>query len=280
MPVALNLYKIREAPGEAGDFFRSVRQQKPNYQGLWLVSPDGTVLAAHQETDDISDWHGAWAKKVLADLETGLKAFGAVEPRHVERFESLPHRGFGIQPDGRVTLAVCDRWVLVQDLSRDPPRDALGPTILDSTTLSAQEWRGLAPPSPSQGTEWTVPEGVARRFLPLLSTGDTVFRNTDEITSVRLAGHVESVEAGIAHLRYEGHIAAVHHGTRDEGKEGNQVSSEATLLGGVGNWDVDSGRLISLTLVYDGRYRNWAPYDDPPGRFGAVVEWSLAPPNP
>ena len=34
-----------------------------------------------------------------------------------------------------------------------------------------------------------------------------------------------------------------------------------------------SGRLLSLTLVFDGRFRNYAPYDAP-ARFGAVVEWS------
>ena len=53
MPVALNLYKIREARGEGGDFFRSVYKQKPQYQGLWVVSPDGKALASHQETEDL-----------------------------------------------------------------------------------------------------------------------------------------------------------------------------------------------------------------------------------
>ena len=41
MPVALNLYKVRQDKSEAGDFFRSVQKQKPNYQGLWVVSPSG-----------------------------------------------------------------------------------------------------------------------------------------------------------------------------------------------------------------------------------------------
>jgi hypothetical protein len=36
---------------------------------------------------------------------------------------------------------------------------------------------------------------------------------------------------------------------------------------------VRSGRLRSLTLVFDGRFRNDAPYDAP-ARFGAAVEWS------
>ena len=79
MPVALNLYKVRQDRGEAGDFFRSVQRQKPNYQGLWVVSPGGKVLAAHQDMSSMSDPRGKWARKALADLEAGLKAFGPVQ---------------------------------------------------------------------------------------------------------------------------------------------------------------------------------------------------------
>jgi hypothetical protein len=122
VPVALNLYKVRQDRGEAGDFFRSVQRQKPNYQGLWLVSPEG----------------------------------------------------------------------------------------------------------------------------------------------------------GTASLAYEGEIAATHRGTKDEGKEGKHCSSAAKLLGGVGVYDVKSGRLLSLPLVFDGHFRNDAPYEAS-ARFGAVVEWSQGP---
>jgi hypothetical protein len=273
VPVALNLYKVRQDKGEAGDFFRSVQRQKPNYQGLWVVSPEGKVLAAHQDMSSMSDPRGKWAGTALADLEAGLKAFGPVKPRRVEKFQSLPHRGVGTRPDGRVTLAVTDRWVFVQDLSRDPPRDALGATVLDSITLTAGEWKGLAPADAKPGSAWAVPEATARKFFPLLSTSDTTFRDAKEVTSVRLAGRVEKVDGGIAYLTYEGDIAATHRGTKDEGKEGKQCSSAAQLLGGVGTFDVKSGRLLALTLVFDGRFRNYAPYDSP-ARFGAVVEWS------
>ena len=75
VPVALNLYAVREAKGEAGDFFRSVYQQKPQYQGLWLVSPDGRVLAASV------DGEPDWTKKVLRALNSGMKEFGTIAPR-------------------------------------------------------------------------------------------------------------------------------------------------------------------------------------------------------
>lgn len=196
VPVALNLYKIREAKSAAGDFFRSVQKQKPQYQGLWVVTAEGKVLAGHQETKDISDWYVKWPKKVLADLESGISAFGEVKPRAVKQANSLPNRGVGVQPDGRVTLAVYDKWVLVKSLDKDPPQNALGPTILDSIILSREEWSSFAPREVKEGTEWTVPEVVARKFFPLLSTGDTVFRDPKELTAVEIVGRVEKSEKG------------------------------------------------------------------------------------
>ncbi len=276
MPVALNLYKVREDKGEAGDFFRSVQRQKPNYQGLWVVSPAGQVLAAHQDTTSSADPRGRWSRAALADLQAGLQAFGPVTPRRVEPFRSLPYRGAGTRPDGRVTLAVTERWVFVPDLSRDAPRDALGATVLDGITLAAGEWQGLAPPDVRPGGRWAVPEATARQFFPLLSASDTVFRDAKEVTSVRLAGRVERVEGGLAYLAYEGAIAATHVGTKDEGQAGKPCSSTAKLLGGVGVYDVKAGRLRALTLVFQGRFRNYAPYDTPVP-FGAVVEWSQGP---
>jgi len=276
VPVALNLYKVRQDKGEAGDFFRSAQKQKPNYQGLWVVSPEGKVLSAHQDMTNMADWHGKWARSALADLEAGLKAFGPVKPRRVTKFDSLPHRGVGTQSEGRVTLAVTDRWVFVKDLSRDPPRNVLGATVLDSITLTADEWKAFAPADAKPAGKWVVPEATARNFYPLLSTGDTTFRDAKEVTSVRLTGWVEKVEGGVAQLSYEGEIAATHVGTKSEGKEGKQCSSAAKLLGGIGACDVKTGRLLSLTLVFDGQFRNYAPYDAP-ARFGAVVEWQQRP---
>jgi len=279
--VALNLYKIREAKGPTGDFFRSVYRQKPQYQGLWVVAPDGKALASHQETKDLKEW----PRKVLADLDRGLEAFGPVKPRALRDAgasayaESLPHRGRGVQPDGRVTLALYNKYVIVRDLQRDPPRDALGATVLDSISLKAEEWSALAPPSALAGSTWTVPEPVARQFYPLLSVSSVLLRDPSEVTSVRLAGKVDAVRDGIASLTYEGEIAGTHHGTRNEGKEGNKISSEAKLLAGVGSYDVKRRKMLSLTLVFDGLSRNWAPYDNPPTRFGAVVEWAEAAPQ-
>jgi hypothetical protein len=269
VPVALNLYTIREARGEGGDFFRSVYKQMPNYQGLWVVSPEGKALASHQEMKDLSHWRD----KVLVDLEAGCKAFGAVEPRRVGPSEPRPDRGVGARPDGGVTLAVTDKVIVVKDLDRDLPRDAIGPTVLDGVTLTRAEWAGFTPPEEAEGSRWDVPEAVARRLFPVLSLSDSTFRSPDEVTAVRLSGTVRSVRDGVAHLSFEGRIAGVHHGTESEARKGQQCSSEARLLGGVGRYDVRTGAMLSLTLVWEGAFRNYPPYHEPPSRFGAVVEW-------
>jgi hypothetical protein len=231
------------------------------------------VLANHQD-GDMADPTGRWPKLVLADLERGLRKFGPITPRQSQSANSLPDRGVGVQPDGRVTLAVSDKFVVVKDLSSDPPDNALGAITLDSITLTAAEWSALAPLHCDAGTHWTIPEAVARRFFPVLSTGDTVFRSPGEITSIAMSGRVDSVENGMVHLRYEGHIAGTHHGTKNEAKEGNQCSSEARMIGGVAAYDPQTRKMLRLTLVYDGLFRNYRPYASPPTRYGAVVEWS------
>jgi hypothetical protein len=90
---------------------------------------------------------------------------------------------------------------------------------------------------------------------------------------VRIAGKVQAVENGIAYLSFDGHIAGKHVGTASEGRKGQPLSSEAKLIGGVGAYDTERGRMFSLTFIFDGRFRNYPPYDNPASRYGAVVEW-------
>ncbi len=47
VPVALNRHEISAAKGAGGDFFRLVynKTNSIQYQGLWLVTSDGEVLA-------------------------------------------------------------------------------------------------------------------------------------------------------------------------------------------------------------------------------------------
>src|SRR5262249_36902414 len=155
-------------------------------------------------------------------------------PRQAGPANPLPYRGVGTHPNGSVTLAVQERFALVKDLEKVPPMDTLGPTVLDSITLTAQDWAALAPPpAATPDTKWTLPEAVARQFYPILSPSDTSFRDPKEVTAVTFTGQVQKVEKGLATLQFAGKIAGVHHGTKNEAKLGNKVSAEATLIGGV-----------------------------------------------
>ena len=44
-------------------------------------------------------------------------------------------------------------------------------------------------------------------------------------------------------------------------------------LTGVGRYDVEAGRLLSLVWVFEGTFTAVAPYDKPARPFSAVVEW-------
>ena len=46
VPVAVNLYKVRRAKDAGGDLFRSIQRQKDQYQGIWIVSPEGQKAIA------------------------------------------------------------------------------------------------------------------------------------------------------------------------------------------------------------------------------------------
>lgn len=260
VPVALNLYEIRKAKGAGGDFFRAVQKQRPaQYQGLYLVSPDGKVLASHQQFKS----HKTWPREVLADLEPGLKAFGDVQSRDVRRADPLPQRGTGFLKDGGVCLGVYLRYVYKNIRLEELPN----PT-LDSLVLTAEEWKALSPVKLETGQQWTVPEAVGRSFCRVLGPGDeNSMPRPNEVKVVRFTGKVASVENGVAILTYEGDIAGSHNTQSNRGL----CHGEAKLTG-AGRLDVKTGRILALVLVFDGVFRNVTPYDQP-HKYGGVVEW-------
>src|SRR5437763_3233347 len=146
VPVAQNLYVIRKQKDAAGDFFRAVQKQRPaQYQGLYLAAPDGKVLASHQNFKS----HKTWPQELLADLQPGLKAFGAVKPREAKRSDPLPRPGRGVQSDGAATPAIYLRY----SIKGIPLNELPNPTI-DSLPLAAEELAALGPPKPEAGARW------------------------------------------------------------------------------------------------------------------------------
>jgi hypothetical protein len=257
VPVAVNLYKVRQAKDAGGELFRAAQRQKDQYQGLWVVSPEGKVLAGHHDVKD----HKNWSQEVLDTLDAGLKAFGPVRRRQVGPTDPLPYRGIGAGPDGTVTLAVYTRYL------HQGKRD--GPAVIDSLTLPAGQWRAFMPPAATAGTDWAVPDAVARQLCRGLSpsSDQSTMPRPGEVTAVRLSGRVVEVKEGIARLRYSGEIAARHT------YEGKASHGQAQVIGS-GSYDVKARRMQSLRLLFEGTYRSPSPYDRAARETGAVVEWS------
>jgi hypothetical protein len=287
VPVAVNLYKIREDKGAAGALFQSVQKQRPQYQGLWLVSPEGKVLSAHHEIKS----HATWTREVLDMLDAGLKAFGIREGERPASQGSaepgapgvggnpLPHRGVGLLPDGGACLALYSRCIRGGGRERAPTESnpntlwlwdgavkADGPVVIDNVTLTAAEWAQIAPKRLKAGEEWQVPEAIARKFARALSpsSDQSTMPKPEEATVAELKARVESVEGGRARVGLTGRWSAKH---IYDGKPSYAWAS------GKGTLSLAQGRPESLLLVVTGAYRMAPPYDTSDRPIGAVVEW-------
>jgi hypothetical protein len=242
-----------------------VQKQRPaQYQGLYLVAPDGQVLASHQNFKSDK----TWPQEVLADLQPGLKAFGDVKKRTVTPADPLPERGVGLRADGSVCLAVFLRY----PIKGIPLRELPNPTI-DSLVLTAAEFKELAPPRAEVGARWDLSQEMSRKFHRVLGPGDEdTMPRLHEVRSVSLAGRVTSVEDGLAYLAYEGPITGSHEMQSNKGK----CQGEAKLTG-VGVYDRNAGKLRSLVWVFDATFSSPPPNDKEARPYSGVVEWRSTP---
>lgn len=262
MPVAVNLNKLRKARTPAGDFYRAIEKQQDQYQGLWIVSPAGKVLASHHRYKSEESWPG----EVYTTLQKGRDAFGPLRPRQVRWTEPLPFRGIGVRPDGSASLAIYIRRLASGQLS--------GAGTVDSLTLSAAELQAFAPPAHREGTRWLIAEKVARQLCRCLSpdSDQATMPLPEEVTQLRLSGEVHWERGDIITLVYSGQIAAVHQHPYEKGKTNH---GEARIEG-TGRYNARSGQLLSLTLILNGVYHNFQPYQREPNPFIAGIEWQRA----
>src|SRR5258708_10582417 len=181
VPIAVNLYQIRDAKTEAGDFFRSVRKQKNQYQGLWIVGTDGKVLAGHQEH---SEERSKWSAEVLATIDAALAEAGPLTARKPEPKGVLPYWGKKVQKDGSVTLAISVRYFF--------QGKGISNGAIDAVTLTAKEWQEFAPPEPTKGQTWHLPTKIGAEFRRCLSTvsDQSFLPKADEVTAVDFTGTV------------------------------------------------------------------------------------------
>ena len=278
MPVAVNLYKVRQAKGEGGELFRSIQRQKDQYQGIWIVSPAGKVLAGHHEFKS----RETWTQEVLETANAAVKSFGPLRPRQIKSTNPLPLRGHGVQDDGAICLAIYARQMLGGGRQSAPtgvPASRLwlwdgedrpdGPAVIDSLTLNAKEWAAFVPPKIDVGTTWAIPETVCRQFCRVLipSSDQSSMPLPTDAKLARLNGTVESVEDGMVRIRLTGALEAVH---LQEGDQKRPILGASTSEG-FAVYDVKERSIRSILFLFSGFYG--PPNDEAVCAAGAVVEW-------
>ena len=79
VPVAVNLVKIRTDP-DTKDWFRSIQLQQDQYQGIWIVTAEGKVLAPEHP---FHSWAPtATAEEILDSLKRDMLAMADELERH------------------------------------------------------------------------------------------------------------------------------------------------------------------------------------------------------
>lgn len=266
VPVALNLYTIREAKGPAGDFFRAVQKQTPElYQGLYVVQPDTKVLATHGKALDPV---AKWTQAVHAMLDEALRLTGPLPARTETNGDVDRSRGRGLDKDGNAILAVYTRPMV---LGLD--RRGLGDHAVDSVRFTKADLAAFSlPVDPKVGLTWKIPADTVRKLHKVLSPNSdaNTLARADEVVDATLKARIVRLTDRVAHLRIDGHISGIHTWQFDPNK-GKKIRAAVGLLG-VARVDTQTGQLLGFTLVGEGLYSHFPPYDEA-SKYGAVVEW-------
>lgn len=263
VPLAANLYEIRKRKDAVGEFFQAIQKQKAQYQGIWIIAPNGKVLAAHHEVKN----EKRWTHEVLDTIDAALRQTGPLEPREPQEFDVLPYRGKRVRPDGSVTLALTARTIY-----QGRPQ---GGGAFDDVQFTAKQWAQFAPRKGESGERWRLPREVVREFSRCLSgvNDQTGMPRPHEVKEAALSAHVRTVRGGVARIDYQGSIAAVHQHPFEKGK----FSTGAAQIEGVGLYDVARKEMRALYLYFDGTARAFQPWDREAHRIAAGVEWVREP---
>jgi hypothetical protein len=267
VPFALNANRIPKS--EAGEFFRKVIDEKKWPQGIWIVSPEGKILAFHyfrpKPEEKSAEWKARWARETREAVEEGLKAFGAVAERPpLPAADPLPERGCGCTKEGGARLAVYVTGMRNGRKEGDP--------VVDSVILTEKEWHSFLPEKVAQGFEWTIPEEATKRFSPVLSPmTDSIYTpQPKDVQVATLKATIDKVEGNVARVRLTGSWEATHYREEDP----KLPIRTAATAEGVMFLDAGGKSVRSLLLVFKGTYRNIPPYDKTTQPTAAVVEWA------
>jgi hypothetical protein len=261
VPFALNTNRVPEDDG--GKFFKAVLRKQDWPQGLWVVSPEGKILAFHyyrnKPGEKPADGQARWIKETRAAIEEGLKAFGEVKPRDPKKTDPLKHRGVGALADGSVRLAVYAHGMHKGKKDGEP--------VVDSTVLTAGEWSAFAPPALTTGTTWTLPAAAVGKLAPVLSPmTDAIFTpQAKDAIHAELTAKVESGADGRALVRFTGRLETQHN--RD-GDPKFPIHASATIEG-FALCTAPGQPPRALLLMTKGEYRRSAT----PQATAGVIDW-------
>jgi hypothetical protein len=266
IPVALNADRFPD--DDAGKFFRTVMKTNNWPQGIWIVAPDGKVLAFHyfraMNGESPSKGKARWAQETLDAIEKGLTAFGPLQPRELKPHNPIPERGIGLLSNDGVRLAAFGTYL------RNGKRD--GDPVVDSIILTAEEWKTFQPRKLEVGAEWSVSEKAARRFAPVLSPlTDSIYAPLPKDAKIaKIDCRVEKADAKRVLIRLTG-TWETEHFREDNPKLPIRADAKAD---GYAEYDPAKKQVTSLLLVLKGNYRNVPPWDTVKSTAG-VVEWQL-----
>ena len=260
VPVAVNLYEVREKKHPGNEFFDRLMKQKLQYQGIWIASPDGKLLGAFSENVDKEK---EWPAILTGVLQKSLQGFGPVTPMAAKIVDPHPFRGLGVQADASVLIAGTSRQVLLNGKLLTAPQ-------IDSFKLADKQFAGFRPDGLNVGREFDVPVDVVRRLSPLMTngSGQNQYPEPQDVTAAKLRGQVAEVVGDKVMLVYTGNMTASH---KDRFKEGRVGHAKSELVG-YGTMEARTGRMLSLLLLMDTTYRGFPPYDAPQSIVG-LAEW-------
>jgi hypothetical protein len=261
VPFALNTNRVPDDDG--GKFFKNVLRKQDWPQGLWVVSPEGKILAFHyyrnKAGEKPAEGQARWIKETRAAIEEGLKAFGEVKPRDPKKTDPLKNRGVGKQADGGVRLAVYAHGMFKGKKDGEP--------VVDSSILTAGEWSAFAPPALAAGTTWTIPAAAVGKLVPVLSPmTDAIFTpQPKDATHAELTAKIESVAESRALVRITGRLETQHN--RD-GDPKFPIRASATIEGFM-VCDTAGQPPKALILMTKGEYRR----SSTPQATAGVIDW-------
>ena len=243
-------------------------------QGLWVVTPEGKVLAFHYHKpkpgESSGQDHRRWLDDTIQMIQDAIKEAGPLEIRMVkDRPDPFADRGRGLATDGSVRIAVS---VIPLTSGRQD-----GPSVMDSIHLSAEEWAGFSPKDVkiAADSEWTLPRETARKFTPALSPmTDPIFSPTpDDAKAAKIHARIIRVENGLAVIRYSGEWEAFHNRDGDP-----KYPVRSTAIGeAIGVFDTQKGKLTDFVWLLKGSYSRSPAAMDKWQSTAAVIEWRMGP---